>query len=39
MKKMGSISINGMPTLVSIPFIETLPKQSRGKECILYLKN
>ncbi len=27
-----------MPTLMSIPFIETLPKQSRGKECLLHYK-
>jgi hypothetical protein len=36
MKKMESISMNGMPCLVSIPFIEALPKQSRGKECLLH---
>jgi hypothetical protein len=36
MKKMGGISINGMPTLVSIPSIETLPKQSGEKECLLH---
>jgi hypothetical protein len=37
MKKMGGISISGMPTLVSIPFIGTLPKQSEEKN-VLYTK-